>query len=375
MPKSEALAVPLAMDRPAPPPAARLKFTPGDGFDVELRRRVDAYFESTGQTPRDIPRMYFKTAVVLGWMAASYVLLVFFAAAWWQVVLLALSLGLAVAAVGFNVQHDGNHRAYSNHRWVNRLAAMTLDLLGGSSYVWSWKHNSIHHSYANITGHDDDVNLGPLGRLTPHQPRRLFHGWQHFYLWILYGFLPVKWHWFDDFFVVAKGRIGEYPFPRPTGWDLVTFITGRAIFFTLALVIPVWLHPLWVVLLVYAAIAYVEGVLLAVVFQLAHCVEEAEFPMPALDSARMPTGWAAHQVQTTVDFARKNRWLSWYIGGLNFQIEHHLFPQVCHLHYASLAPIVEQTCKDFGLRYASNPTFLGGVASHYRWLRRMGRAA
>lgn len=375
MPASDALAVPLSMDRPAPPPVARLKFTPGDSFDIELRRRVDAYFEITGKAPRDLPRMYLKSAIILGWLAASYVLLVFYVSAWWQVVPLALSLGLAVAAVGFNIQHDGNHRAFSNHRWVNRLAAMTLDLLGGSSYIWSWKHNSIHHSYANITGHDDDINLGPLGRLTPHQPRLSFHRLQHFYLWILYGFLPVKWQLFDDFFVVAKGRIGEYRFPRPKNWDLVTFVAGRAIFLTVAFVIPMMFHPVWLVLLVYAAVGYVEGVLLAVVFQLAHCVEEAEFPMPEPNSARMPTGWAVHQVQTTVDFARKNRWLSWYVGGLNFQIEHHLFPQVCHLHYASLAPIVEQTCKDFGLRYASNRTFLGGVASHYRWLRRMGQAA
>lgn len=353
---------------------ARLKFSKGDGFDHALRESLDGYFESTGLKPRDCPLMYLKSAIVLGWFVGSYLLLVFWASAWWQVAPLALSLGLAVAAVGFNVQHDGNHHGYSDSRWVNRLAAMTLDLLGASSYVWSWKHNSIHHSYANITGHDDDINLGALGRLSPHQKHFGFHRLQHWYLWILYGFLPVKWHFFDDFHCVVKARIGEYPFPRPKGWDLLVFLGAKAFFFTYALIIPAMLHPLWVVLVVYAATCYVKGVLLAVVFQLAHCVEEAEFPLPQEDTGRMPTGWAAHQVQTTVDFARKNRFLSWYVGGLNFQIEHHLFPQICHLHYAKLAPIVEGLCAKYGLRYAANRTFLGGVASHYRWLRRMGRA-
>jgi linoleoyl-CoA desaturase len=359
-----------------PAPAAAvpgtLKFCRNDLFYRELRRRAQHYFQSTGRRERDCPQMYVKTVLILGWCAASYVLLLLAASSWWLALPLALSLGMSMAAIGFNIQHDGGHHAYSDRKWINRLTALTLDLLGGSSYVWARKHNSIHHSFSNITGHDDDINLGVLGRLSPHQKRLKFHRLQHLYLWVLYGFLAIKWQVYDDFRDVVVARVGQHRFARPKGWDLVIFIAGKVVFFSLALVIPMLLHPVWAVLVLYAMASYVQGLALSVVFQLAHCVEEAEFPMPREDTGRMESAWAVHQVQTTVDFARGSRVLSWLVGGLNFQIEHHLFPQICHVHYAALAKVVEQTCKEFGLRYAAHKSFLGAAASHFRWLRRMG---
>src|SRR5947209_20043814 len=157
----------------------KLKFGANHGFQTELRRRVDEYFQRTGRRQRDCPGMYLKTAIIFAWLIASYVLLLFAASAWWQCLPLALSLGLAMGAVGFNVQHDGGHHAYSRHEWVNRLAARTLDMMGGSSYIWRWKHGVFHHTGVNVTGHDTDIDLGPLARLTPHQKRRTFHRWQH----------------------------------------------------------------------------------------------------------------------------------------------------------------------------------------------------
>jgi len=354
-------------------PRSGVKFNRDDTFYRALRRRVDGYFDRTGKSRRDCIRMYVKTAIILGWVSASYLLLVFGMGGIWAAIPLAISLGLSMAAVGFNIQHDGGHHAYSDRPWINKITAMTLDLLGGSSYIWARKHNSIHHSFSNITGEDDDINLGFLGRLSPHQKHRWFHRFQHFYLWVLYGFLPAKWQILDDFLNVAFGRIGEHRLPRPKGWDLFFFIGGKAFFFSLAIVVPMLLHPWWYVITLYFLVTYVQGVVLSVVFQLAHAVEDAEFPMPQEDTGRMEKSWAEHQVDTTVDFARGNRLLSWYIGGLNFQIEHHLFAQICHIHYPALAPVVESTCREFGIRYNSHRTFRAGVASHFRWLKRMGR--
>ncbi len=212
----------------------------------------------------------------------------------------------------------------------------------------------LHHNYANITGHDDDIDLGILGRLSPHQRQLPFHRYQQYYLWALYGFLPMKWQLYDDFRDLAVGRVGGRRFARPKGWDLAVFLIGKGIFFSLALALPLIFHPLWAVLLFYLAASLVQGTTLSVVFQLAHCVEEAEFPVPNPETTQMSTGWAAHQVESTVDFARRNRLLSWYIGALNFQIEHHLFPRICHVHYAALAPLVEATCREFGLKYSAH---------------------
>jgi linoleoyl-CoA desaturase len=352
--------------------SAPLKFQNPDEFRRALRSRVEKYFASTGRKPRDCPQMYAKSAIVLGCSSASYVLLVFVVGNWWLAVPLAILLGLSLATAAFNIQHDGGHGAYSDHRWINKLASLTLDLLGGSSYVWARKHNTIHHSYTNVTGHDDDINVGIFGRLSPHQPRLRFHRLQHLYLWALYGLLPIKWHLFDDFRDVIVGRIAGHRFPRPKGWELMTFLSGKAIFFTLAFAIPMLLHPFWIVLSFYAIVSFVQGVVLSVVFQMAHCVEEADFPVPQDESGRMDNAWAIHQVETTVDFARRNPVLSWFIGGLNFQIEHHLFPQICHLHYPALARLVEKTCAKFNVKYSAHDTFFAGIASHYRWLRRMG---
>jgi linoleoyl-CoA desaturase len=353
-----------------------VKFGASDRFLRELRRRVDAYFETTGHRRRDCPRMYFKTASILLWFAAAYALLLFAATSWWTILPLAVVLGLSMAAVGFNIQHDAGHKAYSERRWVNKMMSLTLDLVGGSSYLWDWKHNSIHHTYTNIDGLDDDINIGVLGRLAPEQKHYWFHRLQGVYLWVLYGFLSIKWHFFDDFYNVAVGRIGGHKIPRPKGTDLLIFIVGKVAFFSLAFGIPLLFHPFWAVLAVYAVAAFVSGVVLSVVFQLAHCVVEADFPVPVPTPGgkeRIENEWAVHQVQTTVDFARRNPVFCWFLGGLNFQVEHHLFSKICHVHYPALSKIVEEVSREFGVRYSAHESFASAVASHWRWLVRMGK--
>src|SRR5581483_3711292 len=225
----------------------RLKFAGNNDFHVEVRRRIDEYFRSTGRRRRDCPQMYLKTAILLACFIVSYGLLVFMAQTWWQALPLAIVLGLTTAAIGFNIQHDGGHYAYSNHARINRLMARTLDMIGGSSYQWHWKHAIFHHTYVNITGHDTDITLGAIGRLTPHQRRFWFHRWQQFYLWPLYGLLAINWHLVGDFRDVSRGQIGEHRVPRPQRGDLGVFLTGKAIFVALAFGIPLVLHRVWVV--------------------------------------------------------------------------------------------------------------------------------
>jgi linoleoyl-CoA desaturase len=360
---------------PSSPTAEKLTFPHDQGFYNEVKRRVDDYFARTGFSRRDSPRMVLKTIAILLWVAVSYALLVFAAETWWQATLCSVSLAFAVAGVGFNIQHDGNHGAYSRSALVNRLMGLTLDVLGGSSYVWQWKHNIFHHTYPNVSGADDDLDVGPFARLAPAQPRYGYHRFQQIYLWALYGFLGPKWHFVDDFKNVTRGRIGSSAFPRPRGLRLVELLLGKALFFSWALVLPALFHPLRAVAVFYLLTAFLVGIVLGVVFQLAHCVEEADFPEPVPGDGALESAWAAHQVQTTVDFARGNGFLTWYLGGLNFQIEHHLFPRICHVHYPAIAAIVEPACAEFGVRYVANDTFRGAVRSHWRWLRRMGAEA
>jgi linoleoyl-CoA desaturase len=351
----------------------RLGFSGDNAFQRELRRRVDSYFKDNDRNPRDSGRMYLKTAIILTVFAVTYVALVFFANSGWQALLLSVVLGVATAGIGFNIMHDGGHQAYSERRWVNRLMAMTLDLVGGSSYIWQWKHARFHHTYTNIAGHDSDIDLGVLARLSPTQTRRPWHRWQHVYLWVLYGVTAIRWHLYGDFRDMITGTIGERPFTRPRGADLAAFVLGKLAFFTLAFGLPLAFHSIGAVLLFYTVVSAVAGLLLALVFQLAHVVDAAAFPAPDAQSGQMETPWAIHQLETTVDFARDNRVLTWLIGGLNFQVEHHLFVRVSHVHYPAIARVVEQTCAEFGVVYHAHRTFAAGIASHYRWLRQLGQ--
>ena len=340
-----------------------------------MRRRVDAWFATTGRRRRDAVSLYLKAALLLVLFAALYVVLVFGARTWWQALPVAVALGLVTAAIGMNVQHDGGHGSFSDRPAVNRWAARTLDVIGGSSYFWRWKHGVLHHTYTNVEGHDTDPDVGLVGRLTPFQRRLWFHRWQHLYLWPLYGLLAMKWHFVDDFRDLVRGRMGAHRVPRPRGGDAVIFAAGKLVFLTLAFVVPTLRHALSSVVACYAVAAAVTGIVLAVVFQLAHVVAEAAFLAPDPATGRLDDEWAIHQVKTTVDFARGSRAVTWLVGGLNFQIEHHLFPRISHVHYPAISPIVEATCREFRVPYATHPTLAAGVASHYRWLRRLGAAA
>lgn len=145
------------------------------------------------------------------------------------------------------------------------------------------------------------------------------------------------------------------------------------VFLTLAIGIPLLFHRLWVVFLFYGIVAAVLGSVLSVVFHLAHAVEAAEFPMPVQETGNIEHAWAIHQVETTADFARRSRVAAWLLGGLNFQIEHHLLPRICHINFPALSSIVEETCREYGVKYDEHPSFLAGLASHFRWLRQMGK--
>lgn len=344
-------------------------------LQLDLTRRVQAYFTDRGIAQQGGRRIILKTAIIFTWWTASFALAVFGGLGLAGTLLCAVSLGLAAAGIGFNVMHDGNHGAYSSNQRLNRAMGFSVDVMGGSSYLWRHKHNVIHHTYPNVVGTDDDIDVGVLARMAPDQPHLPLHRWQHIYMWPLYAFIAIKWHWRDDFVQIAQAKIGPFHVPRPKGGDLWTFIIGRALFFTWSLVVPMMVLGVAQGLLVYLVAMFSLGVALAVVFQLAHCVEEAEFPSTTGLSAAAPVEkeFVRMQLDSTVDFARGNPVVTWFLGGLNYQTVHHLFPRISHVHYPALSRIVEQVCAEHGVAYRTTGTFRQALASHYRWLKRMGQ--
>lgn len=353
--------------------AQKVAFASGGSFFRDTRREVEAYLADRRTRRRGLIELYAKAPLGLGLMAASWALLLFAPHSLLVGVPLLAGMVLATMIIAFSVQHDANHGSYTRSRRVNHLIGLSADgLLGFSSYAWRVKHNVAHHTYTNVAGYDDDIAQTPLARFAPAQTVRPWYRFQHYYVWPLYMFMGLRWQTVGDIATFVRGRVGSSTLRFPRGWDLAGLLGGKAFFVTWALVLPLLVYPWWVVLAGYVAFVMVTSLIMATTFQLAHCVEEAEFTSPAELDAE-PRAWAVHEVETTVNFCPRNPVLTWLLGGLNFQIEHHLFPTICHVNYLYISDVVEKTCREFGAPYHTHPTFCSALASHFRWLRRMGR--
>lgn len=361
----------------APPltkaPARSLQFTGQRGFRKALNDRVDAYLRENKLPPRDLPAMYVKTAVSLLWWLATYLLLLLGGFPAWVNLILCAVFAFAIAAVGFNVMHDANHRGYSDSPRVNRLVSLSAELLGMSGFRWRTKHNVWHHTYTNIAGFDDDIEAYGLVRLSPRVPWRPMHRFQQWYFPFVYSLIGFDFI-LRDFLMAFFGRSDpNHVYPKMGPGDKATFWLGKLVYAILMFVLPLLVFPWWQVLIGYIFIMLLVGLILGVVFQLAHISGDATFPAPAESPLRIDNEWAAHQVATTVDFAPNNKLLNFYIGGLNYQIEHHLLPHICHINYARLAPVVQETCEEFGLRYTAYPTWRAAFIAHWQQLRALGQ--
>jgi linoleoyl-CoA desaturase len=348
-----------------------IKFSSGGAFHRAVEARVRELTADAKLMQRAYLALWAKAAFVLSWALASYIVLVFVDVSAPVVIAASLSLGVASSGIGFMIMHDANHHAFARRRWVNRVMSLSLDLIGGSSYVWSAKHLA-HHTYPNVTDHDPDIDALPFGRFDPAQARRPWHRFQHLYMWLFYMVVTMRWQFITDFTFLRAGKAGRTKLRRPSGAALASLIAGKLVFATWAIVIPLLLHPALPVAGVFLLTSAAGSVTLTTVFQLSHCVVEAEFVDPMTDD-RTRT-WQVHQVESTVDFAHGNRLLSLYVGGLNHQIEHHLYSRLPHTLYSRIAVIVEEEAGRHGISYLHHPTFRRALRSHTAWLKQMGRA-
>lgn len=346
-------------------------------FFQRLREVTDAYFRENGLRRTGDRRLYWKTAILLSALAGLYVLLVFFtpASPWVSLPLCAL-LGLVVASVGFNVMHDGAHGSYSSRKWVNEVMGHSLNLLGGSVHFWKMKHNVNHHTFTNIEGLDDDIDIRPWVRTHQGQPKHWFHRFQHVYALLLYGTTYLFWIFYNDLRKYFTGKVAEETRMKPLRLkEHLIFWVTKVVYVGLFLALPIWSVGLGATLAGYAVMVFVTGLFIAVVFQLAHVVEQADFVDPAAQGRGIQSEWAVHQVATTANFATGNKLWNWLFGGLNFQVEHHLFPKVSHVHYPALNLRLKAVCAEFNLQYREFPTLRSALWSHLAHLRQVGMAA
>ena len=358
--------------------AASISFPNRDatGFAEEVKQRIAAYFDSRGLSRHATPGMVVKTVLLLGLTFAPYALILSNTIPPLGMLGLAVLMGVGLAGIGFAISHDALHGAYSGNPTINAVLGRTFDLLGANGYMWKITHNVIHHTYTNIDGVDEDLTVSPLLRLSPGAPLRRVHRFQHLYGFATYSMSTLFWVFIKDFKYFLARDLGPYKDKKHPPAEIVNLVVSKLIYYGWAIVIPLLVLDVawWQFLIGFALMHLTAGFILGVIFQLAHVVEGTEYPVPDHEGC-IEAAWLIHEMATTANFARRNRLLSWYVGGLNYQIEHHLFPRVCSAHYPALAPIVEEVALKHGMPYNDQPTLWSAVRSHYRMLKKLGPEA
>ncbi len=350
----------------------------GAGFFDTLKARIEDYFKSNNLEMHGNQSMKWKSVAIISMYLVPYALMVagLGAGNLWLFYGLWLMMGVGMVGIGCSIMHDSNHDSYSGSKGLNKYLAKIIILVGGYDVTWRLQHNVLHHTYTNIEGLDHDIDAGILLRFSPNTKRYSFHRFQHIYAWFLYGLLTIQWATIKDFRqVIEYEKLGllkkEKLTLKQALWQVALY---KLIYYTFILVIPMafagvaWYH----VLLAFAAMHFLGGLMLSAIFQLAHVMEECEFPQPNQDR-KMENNWAVHQMLNTANFAPRSKVMAWFIGGLNHQVEHHLFPYICHVHYKNIAPIVKQTAQEFNVPYYEQPTLWSAIVEHTRMLKKLGR--
>lgn len=345
-------------------------------FAAALRKNVHDYFTHHSLDSKGNAAMYLKTAVLVFLYCTPFILILTVPMSVLPAAILMVIMGVGMAGVGMSVMHDAVHGAYSERKWINTVMGGSIYFIGSSVATWSIQHNYLHHRFTNITGYDEDIETKGFIRLSKNAPWRKYQRFQHIYAFMFYGFMTLAKLVGDFFQLFRYNRLGitQNRNEKPRR-EIVRMIITKSIYLAVVFGLPLWLTTFtwWQVLVGFFIMHMTGGMIMSLIFQMAHVVEGTEQPMPV--NGTIPDEWTVHQLRTTSDFAPRNGVLGWYIGGLNFQVEHHLFPNICHIHYKSIAPIVQKTANEFGIPYHVHPTFGGALRSHFRMLRRLGKGS
>lgn len=345
-----------------------------NAFYSTLKSSVEQYFSSKQIRKTGNWKLYAKTGILIPGAILIYISLLLFHLPAPVNILLCGLLGLVLASIGFNVMHDACHGSYSSRGWVNDLMGLSLNALGGNAFIWKFKHNIIHHTYTNVDGIDDDIAKSPVMRQCASQKWVPAHRFQHLYVVLVYAISSFAWVAMMDFNKYFKRRIISMPLQKMDSREHIVFWSSKLLYIFFYVLLPVYCVGWGPWAIGFTCMHLTLGLTLAIVFQLAHVVEHAQFVHIGEDETKkLDEEWAVHQVKTTANFAPKNKIISWFVGGLNFQVEHHLFPRISHIHYPEISKIVKQTCHEFGIVYHEFPTMTRAIGSHFRMMWLLGR--
>jgi linoleoyl-CoA desaturase len=342
-------------------------------FYTDLKKAVEKYFTENSIKKTGNWKLYIKTATLIPIAIILYILLLSVDMSLFVGILASGTLGFVLSSIGFNVMHDACHGSYSTKKWINDLLGLSLNALGGNAFIWKFKHNIVHHTYTNVDGIDDDIAKSPVIRQCSTQKWVPAHKFQHIYVLLVYAISSFAWVFIMDFTKYFTQRVYNTDLQKMSLNEHVLFWLSKVMYVLFYIVVPVYFVGWGAWSIGFASMHVVMGLTLALVFQLAHVVEHTEFEKMEGDTMLIENEWAVHQVKTTANFAPKNTVISWFVGGLNYQVEHHLFPRISHVHYPQISNIVKEKCEKFEVPYNVYLTMSEAVASHFRMMKDLGK--
>ena len=320
--------------------------------------------------------MVIKTVVMLALFFVPLIVLASgLATTVWMVFGLYIVSGFGMAGIGMSVMHDAIHGSYSRNKKINTLLGYTFNLIGANATVWKIQHNVLHHTFTNIENADDDLNAPFFLRFSPHAKHYWVHQFQHIYIWFFYALSTISWITTKDFVRLKRYKdMGFLDKKHEYKKNLVSMTLWKLLYYSYALLLPMIMVPLswWIVLLAFLSMHFVTGLLVSIVFQIAHIMPVNEFPLPN-EQGVINDNWYGHQFATTSNFSPNSNLLFWLIGGLNYQVEHHVLPDVCHVHYKKLTKIVSETAQEYGMPYHVKKSVGQAIWDHTKMLRMLGR--
>lgn len=344
----------------------------GQVFFASLKQSVEQYFTDNHLKKTGNWKLYIKAIILLPLALSMYLFLLLGTFTALGGVLFSSLLGLVLVSIAFNVMHDACHGSYSRRKWMNEIMGLTLNALGGNAFLWKIKHNIIHHTYTNVDGVDHDIANGPLLRLCPTQKRIGLHRLQFIYMFLLYAISTIAWVLIFDFAKYFSRKIHTTAINKIETKEHIIFWVSKLLYVSFYILLPIYAVGWSSWLIGFLTLHLTLGLVLTIVFQLAHVVEKTAFEEAGDAPKIIGSEWAIHEIRTTANFAPGNKIVSWFVGGLNYQIEHHLFPRISHIHYAAISKIVQQQCKQFNLSYNSYITTRAAIASHVRMMKQLG---
>ncbi len=344
-----------------------------DVFFQELKGEVDQYLKRQTSGPYGNYLVVIKAVIFLSLFWGFYAAILFSGWPSWAIRVCYAMMGIFGLFIAFNISHDGAHGTLTRSPGLNKwLYYLTFNPLGTDAYLWGLRHRKSHHLFPNVDGVDVDIDSNFLVRLSPNRPLLPHHHWQYLYAPLLYGLFTLQWVLLKDWHYLFRKNLANMHDIKHPPLEIAGVILAKLFHFGYIIVLPivVGLSPGVVIsgyLIYHVAMSY----FFLFTNIMNHHSEEAEFPRRDAEGY-LPGSWAGHQIRTCLDFHPTSQLWTFFFGGFNAHAAHHLFPNVCHVHYPAISKIIARLVKKYDIQY-HHSDWWSAFKSHFRHLKSLGQ--